>query len=193
MKKKAIISLSILFVLLLTAVYIYQKMHGDGGKWSDLAGRIITALLPLLLLFRKRISFPLPLIFGFYVLLFLTFFLGAMLKFYDRFKWWDTVLHVYGGGFMAFLAISLFQLCISQEIRPAVSAWLLFLFVLSFAVFSSAIWEILEFTASVFGALKPDSQKDTMTDQIAGLSGALVVACYAAIVRRKINQRQSEQ
>ncbi len=58
---------------------------------------------------------------------------------------------------------------------------MIFLFVLSFSVMISVLWESAEFTGAVIGALKEDSNKDTMTDLIMGLVGAVVVAIYAVL------------
>lgn len=63
---------------------------------------------------------------------------------------------------------------------------MIFLFVLSFAVMISALWESAEFAGKVIGALKAESNKDTMTDLIAGLTGALILASYAGL-RKKSN------
>jgi len=184
MRRKAIVILSILYVLLMVATFIIKNMNGHPPNWKDMLGRTIVSILPLLLLFCKRIPFPLPLIIVFYIFIFCTFFLGAILKFYDRFHWWDIVLHVFGAGFMAFVAISLYLIIIPASYEQAISGWLIFIFVLSFAVLSSTIWEILEFIGSQIGSMKADSQKDTMTDQIAGFSGACIVAIYA-LIRKK--------
>ncbi|WP_156153415.1 hypothetical protein [Domibacillus robiginosus] len=54
---------------------------------------------------------------------------------------------------------------------------MIFLFVLSFAVMISILWESAEFAGKVAG----ESHKDTMTDLIAGLAGALVIASYAGL------------
>ena len=61
---------------------------------------------------------------------------------------------------------------------------MLFLFVFSFAVMISALWESAEFAGKVIGALKAESNKDTMTDLIAGLAGALLIASYAGLGKK---------
>lgn len=183
MRKKTIIALSILYVLLMAVTFIIQHLNGDGSKWTDMLGRTATSLLPLLLLFMKRIPFPVPLIISYYALIFCTFFLGATIKFYDRIHWWDTAMHYVGSAFMAFVAVSLYKMLIPKQVEKSLSSWLLFLFVLCFAVFSSSIWEALEFAGSELGKMEADSQKDTMTDMISGLVGALTVATISVIRR----------
>jgi len=167
----------------MTVTFIIQHINGDASKWTVMVGRTATSLLPLILLFMKRVPFPTPLIVSYYAFIFCTFFLGATIKFYDRFHWWDTAMHYVGSAFMAFVAVSLYKTLIPMQTEKTVSSWLLFLFVLSFAAFSSSIWEALEFAGSEFGSLEEDSQKDTMTDMISGLAGALTVSLIAVIRR----------
>lgn len=188
MKKKTILFLSIGFAVLIAASFLFQHVNGTPSKWTDTLGRIAIGMLPLLLLFLKRIPFSLPLIVSYYALLFCTFFLGAILRFYDRFSWWDTILHFFGSAFIAFVALTLYKLFIPEQAEKGLSSWLIFLFVLSSAVTSSVTWEIVEFAGSVMGILESDSNKDTMTDLMAGAAGGLVIAIYA-VFRKKTNEQ----
>ncbi|KIL72442.1 hypothetical protein [Bacillus badius] len=186
MKKKAIWILSILFTLLVVGGSVINYINGASFDWTDMLGRVLTSALPLLLLFCKRIPFSLPLIAGYYLLLFSTFFLGAMLRFYDRFSWWDTATHFLGSAFMAFVAIALYKWYIPESAERHVSSWLIFLFVLSFSITSSVMWEGVEFVGTLIGALESDSNKDTMTDLFSGMAGALIVAGYAVFQKKSI-------
>lgn len=183
MKKITIVLLSILYAALIIIAHFVMQKHGSPPRWTDTLGRTLAGMIPLLLLFCKRIPFNLPIIFGYYALLFCCFFLGAIVRFYDRFSWWDTILHFFGAGYMGFVAAALYWLFIPKAAEREISGWLIFLFVLAFAALSSSIWEILEYAGSVMGALEPDSNKDTMTDMTAGMAGAIVVAIIAAVRR----------
>lgn len=188
MKKKAILILSIGFAVLIAFAFFLQHLNGSSPKWTDMLGRIVIGFLPVLLLFLKRIPFSLPLIIGYYALLFFSFFLGAILRFYDRFSWWDTVLHFGGSVFTAFVAIALYRLLIPESAEKRISRWLIFLFVLTFAVTFSAFWEVIEFIGSVMGALESDDNKDTMTDTLSGMAGGFTIAIYAAF-RKKVSDQ----
>lgn len=192
MKKKAILILSISFVVLMAAAFIFKVLNGDSASWSDALGRILVSLLPILLLFLKKIPFSLSLIISFYILLFCTFFLGAILKFYDRFPWWDTTLHFFGSAFTAFVGATMYSLFIPVSAEKDISRWMIFTFVFSFAVTGSAIWESIEFIGSVTTILKEDSGKDIMTDLLAGMAGACLIAVYV-VLRKNGNNMNSKR
>ncbi|WP_155894659.1 membrane-spanning protein [Bacillus sp. 37MA] len=156
-------------------------LNGNFSTWPAALGRILCGAVPLSLLFFKKTPFNLPLIISYYLLLFCTLFLGATLKFYDRFPWWDTMLHFFGAAFSGFNGIAIYNFLLPNGLQKGVSRWMIFLFVLSFSVMISVLWESAEFTGAVIGALKEDSNKDTMTDLIMGLVGAVVVAIYAVL------------
>ncbi|OCA82888.1 hypothetical protein [Pseudobacillus wudalianchiensis] len=188
MKKKAILILTAIFVILIAASAFIKHSNGESFNWLDTISRILAGMLPLLLLFCKRIPFSLPLIISYYLLLFCTFFLGAIVRFYDRFSWWDTLLHFFGSVFMAFIAITLYKLFIPEPVEKKVSSWLIFIFVLSFAISSSVIWESIEFAGTIMGFLESDSNKDTMTDLLAGMAGGIVAAVYALFRKKTANE-----
>lgn len=185
MRRKTIIILSIMYVLLMAITFAIQHTNGDASKWTDMSGRAAASLIPLLLLFMKRIPFPTPLLISYYLLIFCTFYLGATIRLYDKFSWWDTATHVIGAAFMSCVAATLYTVMVTKDSDDGISAWLLFLFVLSFSMFTSGIWEILEFAGSELGKMEADSQKDTLTDLIGGLVGALVAAIAITVVRKK--------
>ncbi|WLV23712.1 membrane-spanning protein [Aciduricibacillus chroicocephali] len=187
MRRKTIIIFSTAYVLLMAITFIIQHMNGDASKWTDTLGRVSASLLPLLLLFMKRIPFPVPLIISYYLLIFCTFYLGATIRLYDKFKWWDTGTHVIGGIFMSYVAATLYKIMVPNPEDQKIPAWLLFLFALSFSMFASVMWEVVEFAASEMGKLEADSQKDTMTDLIAGLVGGVIAAILIVITRKKGN------
>ncbi len=61
---------------------------------------------------------------------------------------------------------------------------MIFLFALSFSVTISVLWESAEFAGTVIGFLQGESNKDTMKDMMAGLTGALIVARYAGLRKK---------
>lgn len=186
MKKKVILFLSITFVVVMAAVFIRDISNGNSSTWPDAIGRVLFSLLPVLLLFLKKIPFNLSLIISYYLFIFCTFFLGAILKFYDRFRWWDTMLHFFGSVFAGFVGIAIYKLLLPNSVEKGISRWMIFLFVLTFAVTISALWESAEFLGAVMGFMEEDDNKDTMTDMLTGLAGAIVVACYAALRKRAV-------
>ncbi|WP_052712191.1 hypothetical protein [Domibacillus indicus] len=185
MKKKMILFLSITFVVVMAAVFIQDITKGDfSATWPDALGRILFSVLPVFLLFLRKIRFSLSLIIGYYLFLFCTFILGAILGFYNRFRWWDTVLHFFGSAYTAFIGIAIYNILLPNALEKGISRWMIFLFVFSFAMTINILWESAEFIGAVTGFMVEDKNKDTMTDLLTGTAGGLVVACWAGFRKR---------
>ena len=102
-----------------------------------------------------------------------TLFLGEVRDFYNRFWWWDVVLH--GGSAMAFGLIGfLFVFMLFQGDRYAAPAWAVAFMSFSFAITIGALWEIFEFAMDqVFGLnMQKTGLVDTMWDLIVDTLGA---------------------
>jgi len=104
-------------------------------------------------------------------------FLGELGQFYERFQWWDVMLHMNSAiGFGCIGFIIMFYMNRSNRIssRP----FLLAIFGFSFALSIGAIWEIFEF--SMDQLLGMNMQKsglvDTMWDLIVDAVGAFLAS-----------------
>lgn len=76
-------------------------------------------------------------------------FLSARYDLYNRFFWWDDLLHTLSGviiGFIGFIVIYKINHNYSMDISPLLVA----IFSFTFAVTLGVIWEIMEFSADVF-------------------------------------------
>ena len=116
--------------------------------------------------------------------------LGNKLKFYDKYFWWDLLIH-----FLAGIAFISFGIAIAQTVEHLNNFHILF-FSLTFSMFLHTLWEIGEYLVdkllgtnhqrwqekSASGkqdGVQPDGLVDTMHDSIACLAGALVAcACW---------------
>lgn len=118
--------------------------------------------------------------------LFLAPFLGSGYRYYDKFSWWDRIVHFISGILFFGFGVSLAQTV------PGIGIYaiLIFGFILSLAMHE--IWEVIEFIADSIGrtdhqhwqkrnpvinhqpkkALQPPGLVDTMSDIIAGIIGA---------------------
>ncbi len=106
-----------------------------------------------------------------------TVFLGEAGDFYERFWWWDVMLH--GGsavGFGMMGVILALLLAGSDRIAPTPS--LVAFFAFSFAVAVGALWEIFEFAMDqIFGMnMQKSGLMDTMGDLIVDVIGGAVGA-----------------
>ncbi|MEK7549458.1 MAG: hypothetical protein AAB519_00520 [Patescibacteria group bacterium] len=106
-----------------------------------------------------------------------TLILGESSDFYEKFWWWDTILHIgssAGFGIIGFVIL----LLLLQGKKLEASAGLIGFFSFTFAVAFGALWEIWEFTLDQ--TLGLNTQKsglpDTMGDLIVDSASAFVVA-----------------
>ncbi|MFK9092868.1 membrane-spanning protein [Bacillus salipaludis] len=188
MKRKVIIILSILFIIFMAALFIYYLIKSDSSRWQVALGGIIVSALPLLLLRMKHNPFNIPIIIGYYLFLFCSLFLGSIVSFYLHHKWWDSTLHFYKGVYVGIVGISLYKRLIPEKVRNDVSGWILFLFVLSLAVFASVLWEIYEFVGDLTftRTMQRGGNTDTMYDLLYGVLGGLIIAVYSLIKKQKV-------
>jgi hypothetical protein len=102
-----------------------------------------------------------------------TLYLGEVLDFYNRFWWWDVLLHggsAVGFGLMGFVAVFM----MFQGNRFAAPHLAVAFFGMCFAMAMGTMWEILEFAAdSLFGLnMQKSGLRDTMGDLCLDLIGA---------------------
>jgi hypothetical protein len=146
------------------------------GQWSVLfaaGGALVLSYLPQLL--ASQIKIRLPLQFQFIITLFLyaTLFLGEVGDYYEKFWWWDVVLHAgsaFAFGFVGFLALYLLYL----RHKLAASPFLISVFAFSFGLAIGTIWEIFEFAMDqAFGLnMQKSGLRDTMWDLVVDGLGA---------------------
>lgn len=106
-----------------------------------------------------------------------TLFLGEVYDFYNRFWWWDLVLHsgsAVGFGLIGFVLVFM----MFQGDRYAAPPIAVAFFAFCFALAIGALWEIFEFGMDqVFGLnMQKSGLMDTMWDLIMDFLGALIGA-----------------
>lgn len=150
------------------------------ARWSMAYVSVATLILSLLPgVVAKRFDVQLPLSFFAVITVFIfsTIFLGEVFDFYERYWWWDVLLH--GGSAMAFGLIGLlFALFLFEGDRYAAPPWALALIAFAFAVSIGVIWEVFEFAMDqIFGFnMQKSGLIDTMWDLIVDIVGALLGA-----------------
>ncbi len=138
---------------------------------------LVFTMMPSLLSSRFQIRLPFAFMVAISVFVFSTLFLGEVFDFYERFWWWDVVLHAgsaVGFGIIGFL----FILFLFEGDRYAAPPWALALFAFCFAATVGVIWEIFEFAMDqIFGLnMQKSGLRDTMWDLIVDCIGALIGA-----------------
>ncbi len=162
----------------------------DGGLWVSAVWLLaIMALTSAPAVFHSRLPVRIPLEYEVLTILFVfaALFLGEFRSFYERFWWWDIVLHTTSGlllGILGFLLVYILNenKRTSMQIRPGLVA----LFAFAFAVAAGTLWEIFEFFMDqVFGmnmqkpmGNDPSGLTDTMWDLIVDCLGALAISAF---------------
>ncbi len=136
-------------------------------------------LLPAFLRRNYRVYLPLEFDVVLVGFTFASLFLGEIRSYYERFWWWDVVLHTSAGILMGILGFALvFILNRHRKTSVVLSPTFLSLFAFCFAQAIGVLWEIFEFAMdNMFGMnMQKSGLVDTMWDLIVNTVGAAVVA-----------------
>lgn len=150
------------------------------GSWTVLFAISITlAVIFLPAVLGRNYKLNLPVSFHFIVTLFIyaTLFLGEVGDFYERFWWWDSLLHM--GSAIVFGIVGFMILYTLYDTNRFVAQpFLIGVFSFAFAVAIGTVWEIFEFTSDIFFGfnMQKSGLADTMGDLIVNSIGALVAS-----------------
>jgi len=146
------------------------------ARWSLAlvsAATLALSLAPVLVQRRLGIRIPVHFLGGIVVFVFATIFLGEAFDFYNRYWWWDVVLHA--GSALGFgLAGFLFVFMLFEGDRYAAPAGAVASLGFCLALSVGTLWEILEFAMDQgFGLnMQKSGLLDTMSDLIVDTAGA---------------------
>lgn len=166
-----------LIVTIIQAVLIMEAMTGIVTQtWSAVFVALSTLALTFLPTRFARffgISLPRSMLAAIVIFIFATLFLGEVADFYERFWWWDVVLHFGSAlsfGLMGFLLIFM----LFEGDRYAAPAWALGVLAFCVGLSIGALWEIFEFAMDqIFGMnMQKSGLVDTMWDLIVDTIGA---------------------
>ena len=169
--------LSVLLQLAIAAVFIGSLRE---GQWLvGFTAAVVLALTFLPALIERHLSVHLPVEFTFIncVFLYAAFGLGEVKQFYQKFWWWDLLLHSVSAvvmGLIGFLLVYVFHATRRLQAAPFYVA----LFSFCFALALGALWEIFEFAMDTFFAfnMQKSGLPDTMTDLTVDTLGALLAS-----------------
>jgi hypothetical protein len=131
------------------------------------------------------------------VFVFASLFLGEIGNYYQRFWWWDILLHGSSGLLMGILGFLLVYVLNSDpNVRLRMSPGFIAVFAFAFAMTVGALWEIFEFAMdSLFGMsmqtpmLGDESGlTDTMIDMIVNAIAALIIAVIGYVYMKYESQ-----
>lgn len=139
-------------------------------------------VVPAFVLRRYRVYVPPEAQLTAAVFVFLAFFLGSARDFYDRYWWWDIVLHACSGFLLGIVGwLTLFLLNQSDRLPRGIRPAFLCFFGVTFSALLSVLWEIFEFAVDrIWPAVNMQSNEtgvaDTMYDLIVNTVGAVIIA-----------------
>lgn len=146
---------------------------------------IVTLVSPLIFRHRLAVEIPAEFHFAAVIFIFASLYLGEIQSFYQRFWWWDIVLHGSAGLLMGIVGFFLvYLLNESKRVELHLTPVFISVFAGLFAVAIGTFWEIFEFSMDqLFGTNMqkpmlgdPSGLTDTMWDMIVNALGALIIS-----------------
>jgi uncharacterized membrane protein YjdF len=170
----ATFSTKIIWFLLILA-FVAGVFTGRYASAFLALGTFALTLVPLVVARRFDVYVPRRFMGAIILFIFATLFLGEVVDFYNRYWWWDVVLHggsALGFGLIGFLAVFM----MFQGDRFAAPPLAIGVFGLCFAISIGALWEIFEYAMDqTFGmSMQKNGLQDTMWDLIVDTIGGLV-------------------
>lgn len=143
------------------------------------AGALSLTFLPAIIDRQLHVHLPIEFTFATCLFLYAAFGLGEVSRFYDRFWWWDILLHSFSAlvmGLIGFLLVYVFYSTHRIRMAPIYVAVVSF----GFAVTVGVIWEIFEYIMDLGFDLNmqksglPDTMMDLTMDALGGLVAAWI-------------------
>lgn len=163
-------------------------LDGDFQSVFSTIGILSIVVLPTFL--RENFSLHIPRRIEAFIaiFMFLSVFLGSVADFYEKFPWWDGVLHFQSGlllGILGFLVVYLLNM--SRPGKVSLSPGFIAFFSICFSLAVSVFWEVYEYFMDVtFGfTMQETGLPDTMSDLIVNALGAIIVAALAYVWMKK--------
>ena len=186
MKFSTLYEIILQFILFALAVYhIYKK------EYKLIGSLILIFVLSFLRVFLNavfQIRIDTLSNFLYLIVLFMALYLGSSLGFYDRYKWWDRIIHfIFGSGFIGF-GIAL------ANTNYGLKKLGILIFSFTFSTTLHVFWEVLEYISDCLShgnaqrwqkinasnnhisekAIQPAGLVDTMNDTICCIIGSLI-------------------
>lgn len=197
------ITLALFVSNVLSAVFADEQQDASRFIFSAFScfGMLVVIALPVLATRFFRVKIPRMIQLVYVVFAFCDIVLGDVINFFDRFKYWDAILHFISGVLLASLGFILINtLNKADSVSLRISPIYVAVSVFCFAVTGGVIWEIVEYCFddlfgtnmqtyldSTTGSLVDknavylvghEALKDTMWDLMLDAAGGLIVAVY---------------
>lgn len=187
MKKISLnLTVSIFLLMIYITTYVIDFFTAKAITISAVA-LCIGALLVCVIFLRKLDQ---KYYLGIVLFAFLAQYLGAMLDLYSIIPAYDFILHFSSGTLLLLLADYFYTLLMKKYPSASVPDSIRLLLVFFVSVASAALWEIWEYSGDKLLSLQSQgSLDDTMTDIIAGTTGAIIGVVLLKIILKKAKNR----
>lgn len=171
-----LIAIRLAFVVGAVYAFFVTQDYETGGLVTV---GFILSFIPQLI--KRQFQLDLPVRYEMVIVLFVfaSMFLGEFVDAYERYWWWDKLLHLSSGviiGYVGFIILHVLYLRGKINLSPIMIAF----FTLSVGLASACVWEILEFTSdNLIGTTMQHNNTDTMIDMILAAIGSLAAAGVA--------------
>ena len=165
-----------IWVILLTATGLAVFSQRWSVVFVSVTALSLT-ILPAFFIQRFMVRLPMSFLGAISIFVFATLFLGEVFDFYEKYWWWDVLLH--GGSAMGFGVIGfLFVFFLFEGDKYAAPPIAVAFVSFCFAITIGAMWEIFEFLMDqIFGLnMQKSGIVDTMWDLIVDTIGASIGA-----------------
>lgn len=171
--------------LLFLATGTVFAIQGDWAQTGIAALLLLAVCVPWLIERWAPAPFPVSLQIQYALLLVAGPYVGGALGFYVAWPPWDTVVHFYSGFPITFAIIAALGVT-AHVYRLIFPVWFEVTIMIAVKGLVALLWEIGEFFVDqLLGTNTQADNFDTMTDMLAGLTPALLLAAALVLYRRK--------
>lgn len=178
----------ITFLIVLQSIFILAIIFTLGltfqnQKWGQFYSSIFLipfSFITLVIndLFEKRnIKIPSFTYIFFHMFLIATLYLGPMLGFYEKYAWWDSLLHFLSGPLLTLIGFNFLSVLRDRNIVDALkSSAFLMSIMFAFSLGTHTIWELYEFLIDLLFGTKMTNFDfmDTMLDSLLNFISSLI-------------------
>lgn len=182
---------------LLIFAIVRDVLIGNYDAIFIIALTLFLTFYPNILERRFRVYLPSPIQIIITLFIFAAQYLGEINNFYERFWWWDIMLHTTSGfvlGIIGFMFVYLLNK--NYDTNVTLSPFFIALFAFCFAVMIGTLWEIYEFSMDRlvgfnmqrFRGPGEDGLVDTMVDLIVDSAGAFIISILGYLTIKENKQ-----
>lgn len=179
-KVAAVSAVIFIFLLLYTATIKYSH---DKKILSLIVLALVGISIPFIISFianKKKLYLPSSFqLFG-VLFIFLALYLGEIYNFYNKFWWWDLILHSLFGYYTVIVSLHMIKGVVRKEVEITKKRFSVFsvIFAFCFTIALGTLWELFEFSGDYLfkREMIKGGLEDTATDLLVKTASALITS-----------------